>query len=113
MSEKRPGRPRQRAQGSRRRNPRDAGDVVGESPWGRQNISLIAKAVGLLFFTPSLPPTYPDNASPKTQQPASFLVSSPKSPELAVQLTGGIQQFKPLCYLQGENDAPYRGGSNR
>jgi len=28
--------PRQRMEGSRRRNPQEAGDEVGESPWGRQ-----------------------------------------------------------------------------
>ena len=32
MSEKRPGRPRQRAEGSRRRDPQDADTEVGESP---------------------------------------------------------------------------------
>jgi hypothetical protein len=38
MSEKRTGRPRQRAQGSLRRSPRDVGDRVGESYLLRHNI---------------------------------------------------------------------------
>ena len=49
MSEKRPGRPRQRAQGSRRRYPHDADAEVGESPWGRHTEKASSEKSGEAF----------------------------------------------------------------
>jgi hypothetical protein len=52
VSEKRPGRPRQQMEGSRRRQPRDAGAEVGESPWGRQKKKILfVNAERIFLFT--------------------------------------------------------------